>query len=139
MYSQRTLIKAVMEAGASGYILKGDCESIRDLPMIIKGIAADNVYLSKQAMQKYVKSSDERARLTVRQQEMLSLCAAFPNATTADLAKRMDVANSTARNLLSNLYLKLNVRNRSGAVEKARRLGIVSEIEQLRTPPPHTF
>lgn len=130
MHSQRTLIKAVMNAGASGYLLKDDCESIRNLPDIIRTVAAGGIYLSTQAMQQCLKSSSESASLTVRQKEMLSLCAAYPCETTADLAKRMNVAKSTARNLLSDLYLKLGVHNRSAALGKARKLGIVLEVEK---------
>ncbi len=46
MYAQRTLIKAVLDAGASGYILKDDQNSIRELASIIKIIVEGGIHLS---------------------------------------------------------------------------------------------
>ena len=70
--------------------------------------------------------------LTPRQMEVLSLCAAYPDASTSDLAQMMSISNSTVRNLLSNLYLRLGVHSRTAAVEKAREMGLV-------TPRPPSF
>jgi DNA-binding CsgD family transcriptional regulator len=64
--------------------------------------------------------------------ELLSLCAAYPDASTADLAQMMSISNSTVRNLLSNLYLRLGVHSRTAAVEKARAMGLI-------TPRPPSF
>ena len=64
--------------------------------------------------------------LTARQIQALSLCAAFPELSTGELAKKMEIANSTLRNLLSGAYLRLNVRNRMAAVAKARQKGIIT-------------
>jgi len=63
---------------------------------------------------------------TVRQLEVLSLCASYPDATSAELANRLGIANSTFRNLLSEAYLRLDVRNRTSAIAKARQLGLIS-------------
>ena len=40
MYNIRTLVKAVMEAGASGFILKNDQSSIQELGSIIRSVAS---------------------------------------------------------------------------------------------------
>jgi DNA-binding NarL/FixJ family response regulator len=58
--------------------------------------------------------------------EALSLCAAYPHSKTAELARKMKIANSTVRNLLSHAYLKLDVQTRAAAVAKARQLGIIT-------------
>ena len=65
-------------------------------------------------------------------EKMLSLCAAYPDASTADLAQMMTISNSTVRNLLSSVYLRLGVHSRTAAVEKAREMGLV-------TPRPPSF
>jgi LuxR family maltose regulon positive regulatory protein len=70
--------------------------------------------------------------LTPRQLEVLSLCAAYPDASTSDLAGMMTISNSTVRNLLSSVYLRLGVHSRTAAVEKAREMGLV-------TPRPPSF
>lgn len=128
MHSQRTLIHALMESGASGYILKDDQASIRDLAAIIHSVASGGIYLSDQAYRQVMKSQGGGIDLPLssRQMEALSLCAAYPDENTAELARRMGIVNSTMRNLLSLAYLKLNVRNRTAAIAKARLLGLIA-------------
>lgn len=128
MFAERSLIKAVMEAGASGYILKDDQAIIRDLGNVITSIANGGVYLSQKAHKLFFKNQhvDECAPLTPRQLDALSLCAAYPDATTAHLADKMSVSNSTVRNLLSGAYIRLGVHSRTAAIEKARQLGLIT-------------
>jgi len=128
MYSQRALIRSIMEAGASGFILKDDQAAIRELAAIIRLVAQGGIHLSQKAHQELLKraSSNLSQPLSNRQTEALSLCAAYPEADTAYLAQMMGVANSTIRNLLSGAYLKLNVRNRAAAVSKARQMGLIA-------------
>ena len=127
MYAERGLIRAVMDAGASGYVLKDDQATARDLGNVVLSVAGGGIYFSQKAHQLYARSQnrDGDELLTVRQLEVLSLCAAYPNDTTAELAQRMTVANSTVRNLLSSAYVRLNVHSRSAALARARQLGIL--------------
>lgn len=134
MFAERGLIRAVMEAGASGYVLKDDPTAAQDLGSVIISIAGGGIYFSQKAHQLYSKHlSEESEMLSVRKLEALSLCAAYPNSTTADLAKMMGVTNSTARNLLSGAYLKLDVNTRAAAIAKARQLGLITPDPQ--SPP----
>lgn len=127
MHAQRTMIHTLMEAGASGYILKEDQRAINELPSLIRNIAEGGIYLSKLAYEEWMKSrhGDLNQPLSPRQVEALSLCASYPNASTAELAQKMNIAHSTMRNLLSKAYIKLNVNNRTAAIMEARRLGLV--------------
>lgn len=130
MYAERGLIRAVMEAGASGYILKDDQTTAQDLGSVVMSVAGGGIYFSQKAHQLYIKHlSKEGELLTVRQLEALSLCAAYPNDTTAEFAKRMTVSNSTMRNLLSAAYLKLGVNNRAAAIARAQQLGLITPIQ----------
>ena len=52
MHTQRKLIASVMEAGASGYILKDDQATIRDLASVIRSVANGGIHLSQSAYQK---------------------------------------------------------------------------------------
>jgi two-component system nitrate/nitrite response regulator NarL len=127
MYAERGLIRAVMEAGASGYILKDDQSAVQDLGSVVMSVAGGGIYFSQKAHQLYSRHlSKENELLTVRQLEALSLCAAYPNSTTADFANMMTVSNSTVRNLLSAAYLKLDVNNRAAAIAKAQQLGLIT-------------
>ncbi|MEW5940817.1 MAG: response regulator transcription factor [Chloroflexota bacterium] len=129
MFAERGLIRSVMEAGASGYILKDDQLAIRDLGNIVQSVSSGGIYFSQNAHRLYAdylsKNSGEEL-LTARQQEALSLCSAYPDSDTAELARKMSVGHSTFRNFLSGAYLKLGVHNRPAAVAKARQLGLIT-------------
>lgn len=137
MHAQRTLIKAVMEAGASGYILKDDQSTLRALPSVIISVAQGGIHLSRQAHDLLLRigSQDQQdLALTSRQQEVLSLLTAYPDLTSANIAQKLGIGHSTVRNLLSDAYLRLGVRNRSAAIAKARQLGLITPVVQLSSP-----
>lgn len=131
MHSQQTLIRSVMEAGASGYILKDDLFFLQDLPTIVESVAHGGIYLSREANQQLFRRGIDGPQLTARELEVLSLCAAYPEATTAELARRLGVANSTIRNLLSGAYISLDVHSRIAAVAKAQQLGLIAPTSHL--------
>ncbi len=126
MHAQRALIRAVVEAGASGYLLKDDPSAVQELGSIIRSVAGGGIHFSQQAHQLLLRNNTEEDVLTPRQREALSLAAAYPNLTSSEIADRLGVAQSTVRNLLSSAYLRLGVRNRSAAVTKARQLGLIT-------------
>ena len=134
MFAEPGLMRSLIEAGVSGYVLKDDQSAFRDLGNIVLSIAHGGIFFSKKAHSLYMQTDaiKEVELLTPRQMEVLSLCAAYPDASTSDLAQMMSISNSTVRNLLSNLYLRLGVHSRTAAVEKAREMGLV-------TPRPPSF
>jgi two-component system nitrate/nitrite response regulator NarL len=132
MFAQRTLIKSVQEAGASGYILKEDRDANKKLVEIVKGVYNGGMHYSKKAwsvIRGHFEITD--APLTQRQIEVLSYYAAFPDLTTAQLANSLHIAHSTVRNLLSGAYLRLEVNNRTAAINKAREMALITPIEEL--------
>ena len=110
MHSQRAMIKSILESGTSGYILKDMSNRVRDI--FFNGHAADTA-------------------LTPRELEVLSVCAAYPDESTAVLAERLDIANPTVRNFLHKIYLKLQVHGRAAAILKAQEMGLIPSV----TPP----
>ena len=128
MYAERGLIRAVMEAGASGYVLKDDRTTIQDLGNILQSVASGGIYFSQKAHQLMLsqKTTPTGERLSPRQLEALSLCAAYPDWTSADVAEKMSVSNSTVRNLLSSAYLRLGVHSRPAAIAIARQQGLIT-------------
>ena len=124
MHDERGLIRAIVEAGASGYILKNDTKKIQELGKWVVAVANGGVCFSEKTLKAFMSKGEEP--LTARQLEALSLCAAYPNSKTAELARKMKIANSTLRNLLSSVYLKLGVQTRAAAIAKARDLGIIT-------------
>jgi DNA-binding NarL/FixJ family response regulator len=128
MHNKPTIIKTVMETGASGYILKDDQETLRDLANVVITVANGGIHLSQQAYKQLFEKIPRESTLTTRQLEILSLCVAYPDATTEELADHLGVANSTIRNLLSGTYMRLNVRTRAAAILKALKLGLIAPI-----------
>lgn len=127
MHTGRKLIEAVMEAGASGYVLKDDQATIRDLAAVIRSVAGGGIHLSQLAYRQLEMGRHETGAqlLAPRELEVLSICASVPDISTAGLASRLCIANSTVRNLLSKVYLKLNVRTRTAAIAKTRQIGLL--------------
>jgi DNA-binding NarL/FixJ family response regulator len=126
--TQQTLIQALVELGISGYIFKHDGDSIRRLSSVVTMIANNGIYFSQEAYDKLrqEKSSQPSTSLTSRQLDALSLCAAYPTCSTAEIAVKMKLANSTLRNLLSSAYMRLNVGTRSAAIVRLQQLGLLA-------------
>jgi DNA-binding NarL/FixJ family response regulator len=124
MFTQRSLIEALVNAGISGYIFKYDQSSIQQLDKIVRQVANGGIYFSEGASWEPENESPDSI-LTPRQMEALSLCAAHPDGETGFLAQNLGVTGSTLRNLLSNSYLRLGVRTRAAAIAKAHQLGIL--------------
>jgi len=134
MFAEPGLMRSIIEAGASGYILKDDQAAFRELGNVVMSVAHGGIFFSKKAHSLYMQADAVNGSdlLTPRQMEVISLCAAYPDSSTSDLAQMMTVSNSTVRNLLSSLYLRLGVHSRTAAVEKAREMGLI-------TPRPPAF
>jgi DNA-binding NarL/FixJ family response regulator len=125
MYSGRSLLVRAVRSGVSGYIVKDDHRSIQQLGAVIEMVAQGETYFSPSLLPLVRTVNNEEPLLTPRQAEVLALCAAYPNETTAQLAERMHVAHSTVRNLLSGVYTKLGINNRTAAVARAQELGLI--------------
>lgn len=126
MHSSQSLIKAITDAGASGYILKDDHKTIRQLSWVIATVGQGGVYYSKHAHDALMSSlREEKSILTPRQIELISLLAAYPHLTSAAVAFELNVSHSTVRNLLSDIYSRLNVKNRSAAILVAQQKGLI--------------
>jgi DNA-binding NarL/FixJ family response regulator len=124
MHNEPGLVRAVVEAGAAGYILKSDSTKIQELGKWIISLANGDPCFSDKILRVFPGRINEP--FTPRQLEALSLCAAYPNSKTAELAAKMKIASSTLRNLLSTVYLKLGVQTRAAAIAKARQMGLIA-------------
>jgi DNA-binding NarL/FixJ family response regulator len=131
MHKERPLIKALLDAGANGYILKDDREATMQLAEAVTLVNTGGIYISKQLRGMFSESSamDAYKELSKRQLEALSISAAYPEISTEELAKKMDVAPSTVRNLLSKAYARLRVPNRTAAINRARLLGLITPYQ----------
>jgi two-component system nitrate/nitrite response regulator NarL len=125
MHTQPTLVKALSDAGVSGYIFKHDSDSIRRLPAIIKSISTGGRYFTENPEDAPNAESQSKQILTGRQLEILTYCASYPDLSTEQIALQIGIASSTIRNLLSETYERLNVHTKAAAITKARSLGLI--------------
>jgi DNA-binding NarL/FixJ family response regulator len=132
MHARPAFIKAIRRTGASGYILKDDVESNERLADILLAIAGGEIYYSPEAERLILEPTERKSKLTKRQVEILSICASSPNMTTSELAKKLNLAPSTMRNHLSEIYFRLGVRKMASAIVEARKLGLITpDIEKI--------
>ncbi|MCC7360133.1 MAG: response regulator transcription factor [Anaerolineales bacterium] len=123
--ADRVLIETMLNAGATGYLVKSDAEAYERLAEIITIVAEGGQYLSQTAQQllRRPAAADNGSPLTKRQVEVLALCAAYPDNNLGELAQRLGVSSTTVRNQMSQIYLRLEVRTRHAAVLRAKSLG----------------
>ncbi len=134
MLTQRTLVSSLVDAGVSGYIFKDDQVSVQQLPKIVSMVAKGGAYFSPGAYERLREGAPpgKKPGLTSRQLQVVSLCAAFPDSSTAELAKRLKISGSTMRNLLSGAYRRLEVRTRAAAIAKVQSMGLIPSAPRVR-------
>jgi DNA-binding NarL/FixJ family response regulator len=126
MSTQMTLVQALVDSGVSGYIFKDDQSSIQKLSAIVEIIASGGMYFSPEAQRKLGrKASFDMPTLSLRQLEILAICAQYPDVKTAEIAARLNVAPSTIRNSLTQAYARLGVRTRAAALARLQQMGII--------------
>jgi DNA-binding NarL/FixJ family response regulator len=119
---------AAMRAGARGYVLKGADRA--EIERALRTVAAGEVVFSSgvaASVTAWFREGGSTARqpfpeLTEREREVLDLVAR--GLTNAEIAARLVVSDKTVRNHVSNVFAKLHVANRSGAVARARDAGL---------------
>ena len=123
--ADRVLIETMLNAGATGYLVKSDTEAYERLAGIITIVAEGGQYLSQTAQQllRRPAPTETGSALTRRQVEVLSLCAAYPDSNLGELAQRLGVSPTTVRNQMSQIYLRLEVRTPHAAVLRPTSLG----------------
>lgn len=131
LYKQAALIKAVMEAGASGYILKDDRETHCNLASVVRSVAAGGIHLSKDAYEQFLRKLAKNPQLSPKQIELLYLSASYPGWSSAKLGDKLGLSPATIRNTLSQVYAKLGVTSRVAAIERARDLGLIPMYDVL--------
>ena len=132
VFSQKSLVQEMIKIGVSGYIVKEDQNAIKNLARIVQVVAGGGLYLSAN-VDFNASFSDGDELLTPRQREALSLCVAYPDATTSVLAHKMEISSSTFRNILSGAYQRLGVRTRNAAVKRVAELEIVLQKRREKT------
>jgi DNA-binding NarL/FixJ family response regulator len=122
--SDASVIRTLLDAGARGFIPKlGSSEQLMDG---LRRVLAGEVYVPDTLFLPATDSgagNGEAALLTSRQLQLLPLLAdGLPNKRIADA---LGVTEGTVKQHLKELFRRLNARNRTQAVNEARRLGLL--------------
>jgi DNA-binding NarL/FixJ family response regulator len=123
-----TVFEAV-RAGARGYLLKGAqrVELVRAIRAVAAGEAIFGPGVARRLMAYFARPApavDAGAfpELTDREREILELIA--QGRSNADITARLVLSPKTVRNHVSNIFGKLQVRDRSEAIVRAREAGM---------------
>ena len=131
MHSDRRFVLGMLEAGASGYLLK-DC-AFGELANAIHQVSAGNTYLSPQIADVVVKGYLNKANsssvigatiLTSREREILQLIA--EGLTAKEIAAHVFLSIKTIETHRRNIMQKLNMRSTADLTKYAIREGLVS-------------
>lgn len=130
MHADQEVLAAAIRAGASGYLVK-DC-STEEIATAVRMAAEGETALSPQLaasmldeVRKLDQPQTEEERLvTKREEEVLQLIA--DGCSTTEVAERLYISQKTVKNHLASIYQKLDARDRTQAVLRAVRMGIIS-------------
>jgi DNA-binding NarL/FixJ family response regulator len=130
MYNKHEFIAELMNAGASGYLLKNTGK--KELIEAINTVYAGKIYYSSDVtetiLQNFTKSPAEQkieaVQLTQREKEVLKLIAL--EYSTPEIAKELCISANTVETHRKNLISKLKVKNLAGLVKFALQTGLIS-------------
>lgn len=135
MHSDQDIVANAIRAGASGYLTK-DCAS-DELVGAISAVARGDTVLSPELAASMLQEVQRLAGLaapaaaepqesiiTKREEEVLQLIA--DGLSTNEVAAKLYISLKTVKNHLASIYQKLDSRDRTQAVLKAVRMGIIS-------------
>lgn len=120
-----------VRAGARGYLLKGAQRA--DLLRAVRAVAAGEAIFGPDIARRLVAYFDRPAPaasgalgdLTVREREILELIAR--GRSNAEITAQLVLSPKTVRNHVSNIFSKLQVRDRAEAIVRARGAGMGGE------------
>lgn len=118
----RPTIDAALRAGASAYVLKS--AQMVDIASVMRQAASGAVFHAPAAPAQSQTASDSASlpRLTERERSILAAVAS--GLTTAAISRDLWISEHTIKFHLTNIYRKLGVANRAGAVRWALENGI---------------
>jgi DNA-binding NarL/FixJ family response regulator len=130
-FGQEDYIRQALLAGAQGFVLKAI--SSEELTQNIRSIFNGETVLDNQSMELLINSyrgmaASQGARsnflLSTREAQIIKLMA--NKLSNREIAEKLDLAEGTVKNYISQIYEKLNVKDRNQAIEKANELGLLN-------------
>jgi DNA-binding NarL/FixJ family response regulator len=131
MVEDARALRAALEAGARGYLLKGSDQeaivaalrTVVDGGMVVGRELADQLAALVAGVPPTLPA--RVAGLSERETEVLRLIVA--GRSNPEIARHLVVSAKTVRNHITHIFAKLGVEDRAGAVDRARELGMALE------------
>ena len=130
-YDEDPYIFALLQAGASGYILKtaGSRELAEAVRAVHRGESALDPAVAQKVVQQLTSGRPHGAQaaveaLTERELDVLRLAA--KGMTNKAIGRALDISDRTVQGHLANIYGKLSVGSRTEAVTEALKLGWIT-------------
>ncbi|MBW2092154.1 MAG: response regulator transcription factor [Deltaproteobacteria bacterium] len=130
MHSSRRFVLDMLQAGASGYLLK-DC-AFNELALALAAVQSNQVYLSPSIASIVVENISDSSgpelkftsKLTLREQEVLQLLA--EGKSSLETAERLHLSVKTVQTHRRNIMEKLNLHNLAELTKYAIREGLIT-------------
>ena len=131
MHADAEVVADAIRGGANGYLVK-DC-STDEIAAAIRLAVSGETALSPQLAASMLgelrrldraQEGDEDRLITKREEEVLQLIA--DGCSTPEVAQQLFISQKTVKNHLAAIYQKLDARDRTQAVVRAVRMGIIS-------------
>ena len=127
MHADEDVIARALRAGADGYLVK-DCsieEVVSTISAVASGETAVSPGLAASMLVEVRRPATPQANeiVTKREEEVLQLIA--NGCATHEVAERLYISQKTVKNHLASIYQKLDARDRTQAVLRAVRMGII--------------
>ena len=126
MHADDEVIARALRAGADGYLVK-DCsmeEVVATVTAVAAGETAVSAGLAASMLDEVRRLGEPSAEIvTKREEEVLQLIA--DGCATPEVAERLYISQKTVKNHLASIYQKLDARDRTQAVLRAVRMGII--------------
>ena len=123
MHTEKIYIRGMLDAGASGYILKS-C-SYNELVKALQAVLAGNIYLSPEITHLLIKGSPDRlSLLSLREREVFTLIA--EGRTTREIADTLCLSGKTIDVHRKNIKDKLGIHTIAGLTKYAIAKGLTS-------------
>ncbi len=127
MHADETTMARAIRVGADGYLVK-DCSS-DEIAEALRLVVAGQTPVSRQiatsmlAEVQALSPGGPEEVVSKREEEVLQLIA--DGCSSAEVADRLFISQKTVKNHLASIYQKLDARDRTQAVLRAMRMGIV--------------
>jgi DNA-binding NarL/FixJ family response regulator len=124
MHGDADLVEQAIRAGAAGYVVKdsSSAELADAIRLADNGETALSPELAS-GMLAEVRDDPPESVISKREEEVLQLIA--DGASTAEAAAQLYISAKTVKNHLASIYQKLDARDRTQAVLRAARMGII--------------